>query len=89
MLSCSVKLFATPWTVACQAPLSMGFPRQEYSNRLPFPTPEALPDPVIEPTSPALAVIPVAKDCYSQALGRVPSIYPQPWVFYLADFLPC
>ena len=38
----------TPRTVACQAPLSMGFPRQEYRNGLPFPTPGDLPDPGIE-----------------------------------------
>ena len=42
-------------TVACQAPLSMGFPKQEYWSRLPFPSPGALPNPEIEPTSPALA----------------------------------
>ena len=40
-----VPLFATPWTVACQAPLSMGFFRQEYWNGLPFPSPGDLPDP--------------------------------------------
>ena len=39
-----VWLFVTPWTVAHQAPLSMGFPRQEYWSRLPFPLPGALPD---------------------------------------------
>ena len=53
-----VRLFVTPWTAAYQAPLSMGFPRQEYWNRLPFPSPEDLPDPGIKPThfvSPALA----------------------------------
>ena len=44
--------FEIPWTVARQAPLSMGFPRQEYWNRLPFPSPGDLPDPGIEPTSP-------------------------------------
>ena len=49
-----VQLFATPWTVADQAPLSMGFPRQEYWSGLPFPSPGDLPDPGIEPTSPAL-----------------------------------
>ena len=49
-----VKLFATPWPVACQAPLSMGFPRQEYWSGLPFPPPGDLPDPGIEPVSPAL-----------------------------------
>ena len=37
------RLFEAPWTVACQAPLSMGFPRQEYWNRLPFPSPRDLP----------------------------------------------
>ena len=46
---------ATPWTVALQALLSMGFPRQEYWSGLPFPSPGDLPDPGIEPVSPALA----------------------------------
>ena len=45
----------TPWTVALQAPLSMGFPRQEYWTGLPFLSTEGLPDPGIEPVSPALA----------------------------------
>ena len=45
----------TPWTVARQAPKSMGFPRQEYWSELPFPSPGDLPDPGMEPTSPALA----------------------------------
>ena len=49
-----VQLFATLWTVARQAPLSMGFSRQEYWSRLPFPSPGDLPDPGIEPGSPAL-----------------------------------
>ena len=49
-----VQLSATPWTVACQGPLFMGFPRQEYWSGLPFPFPGDLPDPGIEPTSPAL-----------------------------------
>ena len=44
----------TLWTVARQAPLSMGFSRQEYQSGLPFPSPRDLPDPGIEPTSPAL-----------------------------------
>ena len=50
-----VRLFATPWTIAHQAPLSMGFSRQEYWSRLPFPSPGDLPDPGIKPASPALA----------------------------------
>ena len=54
----SVWLFVTLWTVACQPPLSMGFPRQEYWNGVPFPPLGDLLDPGIEPwylTSPALA----------------------------------
>ena len=50
----SVRIHMTPWTVARWA-LSMGFPRQEYWSGLPFPIPGQLPDPGIEPTSPALA----------------------------------
>ena len=50
-----VQLFVTPWTVASQTPLSIGFPRKEYWSGLPFSPPEALPDPGIEPESPALA----------------------------------
>ena len=53
-----VQLFATPWTVAPQAPLSMEFSRQEYWSGLPFPSPGDLPDPRIKPVSfafPALA----------------------------------
>ena len=45
----------TPWTVAWQAPLSLGFPRQEYWKGMPFPSPADLPNPGIEPVSPALA----------------------------------
>ena len=52
-LSC-VQPFATPWTVAHQAPLPMGFFRQGYWNGLPFPSPEDPSDPGIEPRSPAL-----------------------------------
>ena len=48
-----VRLFATPWTVAYQAPPSMEFSRQEYWSGLPFPSPGDLPDPGIKPRSPA------------------------------------
>ena len=51
-----VQLFATPWTVAHQAPLCMGFSRQEYRSGLPFPPPEDLLDPGIEPGSLTLQV---------------------------------
>ena len=55
-----VQLFATPWTVAHQAPLPMGFSRQEYWSRLPFPPPGDFLDPGIKPgslVSPALAEV--------------------------------
>ena len=55
LLSC-VRLFATLWNVAHQAPLSMGFSRQEHWSGLPCCPPGDLPDPGIEPVSPALQV---------------------------------
>ena len=54
-----VRLFVTPWTIAHQAPLSMGFSRQEYWNGLPCPPPGNLPNPGIEPMSPGVPVIQV------------------------------
>ena len=48
-----VRLFAIPWTIAYQAPLYTGFSRQEYWSGLPFPSPGDLPDPGINPRSPA------------------------------------
>ena len=48
LLSC-VQFFVTPWTVAAQAPLSMGFSRKNTGSGLPFPSPGDLPDPGIEP----------------------------------------
>ena len=55
VLSCA-QFFVTPWTVANQAPLSMGFPRQEYWSGLPFPPPGGFPNPGIKPVSPTLAL---------------------------------
>ena len=49
-----VRLFGTPWTVARQVPLSMGFSRQGYWSGLLFPSPGDIPNPGIEPGSPAL-----------------------------------
>ena len=72
-----VWLFATPWTVGHQAPPSMGFPRQEYRNGLPFPSPRDLPDPGIEPGSPALQ---------ADALTSEPSEKPRSVVKYLQHF---
>ena len=54
VLLCPFQLFATLWTVAHKAPLSMEFSRQEYWNGLPFPTPEDPPNPGIEPRPPTL-----------------------------------
>ena len=60
MLTCQLRcfgllrLFVTLWTVVCQAPLSIGFPRQEYWSGQSFPSPEDLSDPGIKPMSPAL-----------------------------------
>ena len=73
-----VQLFATPWTVARQVLLSVGFSRQEYWNGLPFPPPGNLPDPGMEPaslTSPALAgrlfTTSAAREAHSLATGHV------------------
>ena len=57
-----VRLFATLWTVAYQAPPSMGFSRQEYWSGLPFPSPGDLPNPGIEPGSPALGADALTSD---------------------------
>ena len=61
LFSCSVTShsFETPWTVARQAPLSKGFPRQEYWSGLSFCSPGDLPDPRIKPASPALQADPL------------------------------
>ena len=66
-----VRLFATPWTVAYQAPLSMRFSRQEGWSGLPLPSPGDLPDPGIEPGSPALQ----ADALPSEPPGTNPGIY--------------
>jgi len=66
-----VRLFATLWTVAYQAFPSMGFSRQEYWSGLPFPSPGNLPDPRIEPRSPALE---------THALTSEPPGKPHNWV---------
>ena len=65
-----VQLFVTPWTVAHQASLSMGFSRQEYWSGLPFPSPEDLPDPGIEPWSPALQADSLPFELYGSPLSK-------------------
>ena len=69
----SCLTLATPWTVARQAPLSMGFSRQEYWNGLPFPSPEHLPNPGIEPGSPPALQADSLLTSYERSpdLGRV------------------
>ena len=54
-----VQLFVNPWAIACHIPLSMESFRQEHWNRLPFPTPEDLPNPGIEPGSPVASALQV------------------------------
>ena len=61
---------ATPWTVACQVPLSMGFSKQEYCSGLTFPSPGNLPYPKIKPGSPALE----ADSLLSELPGKLPLI---------------
>ena len=59
------QLFATPWNVACQAPLPRGSSRQEYWSGLPFPPPGDLPDPGIEPKSPVSPASPALAGSFS------------------------
>ena len=84
-----VRLFATPWTVTHQAPLSMGFSRQEYWNDLPFPSPGNLPNPGIEPRSPALQADALTSEPPGKAISKSDGDYfkAQLWdpVFRLAD----
>ena len=61
----------TPWTVARQVPLSLGFPRQEYWGGLPFPSPGVLPDPGIKPQSPVSPAL-QADSLPAEPLGKPP-----------------
>ena len=65
-----VLLFVTPWTVAYQASLSMGFSRQEYWSGLPFPSQGDLPNPGIEPRSPALEADTILSELPGEPKGR-------------------
>ena len=74
-----VWLFEAPWTIACQAPLSVEFSRQEYWSGLPFPNPGDLPDPGMEPGSPALQADSLPSVSQSvQSLSRV-QLFVTPW----------
>ena len=77
-ICCCCCCFATPWNVAHQAPLFMGFPRQEYWSGLPSPSPADLCDPVIKPSSPALAESSLTTSSV-QLLSRV-LLLATPWI---------
>ena len=70
-----VSLFAIPWTVVYQASLSMGFSRQEYCSGLPFPSPGDLPDPGIEPRSPALQADALPSETSGKPNGNSERLY--------------
>ena len=65
-----VRLLAPPWSVACQAPLSVGFSRLQYWSGLPFPSPGDLPDPGLKLGSPALQADSLPSETHSQAGPR-------------------
>ena len=74
-----VRLFVTPWTVACQAPLSLGFSRQKYWSGFPFPTPGDLSDPGIKHRSLGLLhrqadSLPLAPSLYAGVLMLQPRL---------------
>ena len=73
----SCPTLATPWTVAHQAPLSMGFSRQEYWSGLPFPSPGDLPNPGIEPGSRALQADALSSEPPGKPYNRVKIAYKQ------------
>ena len=77
-----VQLLVTPWTVACKAPLSMGFSRQEYWSGLPFPPPGDLPNPGTEPRFPTLQADSLpdelpGKSCFPQCRTSLHQQYPR------------
>ena len=75
-----VQLFVYLWTVACQAPLSMGFSRQEYWSGLTFPSPGDLPNPEIEPGSPALQADSLPTELQGKRVDTIKSAYSGlPW----------
>ena len=86
-----VRLFVTPWTIAYQAPLSMGFSRQEYWSGLPFPSPGDLPNPGIKPRFPALQAdsLPAEPPGTPSHLQGPPQISPSWPQGDLSDPCPC
>ena len=78
-----INTYTTPWTVAQQAPPSMGFSRQEYWSALPFPSPGDLPDPGTEPRSPALQAYALT----SEPPGKPKYIYTHMYFIYLYRYM--
>ena len=78
----SCPTLATPWTVACQAPLSMGFSRQEYWSGVPLPSPGDLPDPGIKPGSPALQADSLPTELLGKPLYPLKLIPFEPYQIY-------
>ena len=81
-----VPLFVTPWTVAYQVPPFMGFSRQECWSGLPFPSPEDLPDPGIEPGSPTLQADALPSEPPGKCFLKVPSFAFCPFFFETGCF---
>ena len=79
-----VQLFVTQWTVACQVPLSMGFPRQEYWRGFPFPSPGDLPDPGIELAS--LASFALAGEFFTTSTTWETLVHTQPLATHQLQF---
>ena len=73
---CESLRHAAPWTVAHQAPLSMGFSRQEYCSGLPLPSPEGLPNLGMEPGSPVLQVDSLPSEPPGKTIERLPKLFP-------------
>ena len=84
-----VQLFVTPWTIAHQSPLSMGFPKQEYWSGFPFPSPEDLPDRGIEWGSPALQADSLPAELPGKPKLCVKEYSLSPQVFVECGFFVC
>ena len=84
-----VQLFVTPWTVACQVPLSMEFSRPEYWSGLPFASPVGLPNPGIKPMSPALQADSLPSEPPGKPYSIVVCMYQSQFpILYLLPFFP-
>ena len=83
---CVLRRFVTPWTVACQASLSVGLSRQEYWSGLLFPSPGDLPDPGMEPMSPVCPALQV-NSLPAEPLGKPPGRVCRISIFFLRTFI--